>query len=235
MNDTTDEATYRIWACNNQVYGPITLPILIEWVQDARVLRNTWVYSDGAKSWRLAETITALDDQFQPGEATLFLRRQEAECAGVELEELRQFSLFSCLSRHELTQLVRRCELKQYAHGEVVIRQDEPGDALFLVLSGSVRARLMVGGNDKTLVLIPPGEFVGEMAMFTQRPRAADGVAEGQTRLLRFSAEAFRQLIEESPAVAAPLLYSIAGTMADRIMADNQRFKKEVMAEFLWR
>lgn len=235
MINPSDEEIYRVWACDNQVYGPIKLPILIEWVRDGRVLRDTWLYLEVAKMWCLAGTVSALEEHFEPGEATIFLRVKVAEGAAPELEELRQFSVFSGLSKHELAQLASLCELKHHSHGEVIVRQGDQGDALFFVLSGSVRARLMVHGDDRTLVTIPPGEFVGEMAMFTQQPRAADGVAEGDTRVLRCSAAAFRQLIEASPSVAAQLLYSIAGTMAYRIMSDNQRFRREVAAEFVWR
>jgi putative ABC transport system ATP-binding protein len=92
-----------------------------------------------------------------------------------------------------------------------------------------------VGGEEKTLALVSAGEFFGDMAMFTQSPRSADVVAEGDTRLLRFGAEAFRTLIGQNPAAAAPMLFGIAGTMAHRIMEDNQRFQREVAAEFVWR
>ncbi len=73
------------------------------------------------------------------------------------------------------------------------------------------------------------------MAMLTQRPRSADIVAETESRLLRFSAEAFRHLIEENPEAAAPMLFGLAGIMANRIWEDNQRLQKEVASEFIWR
>ena len=91
------------------------------------------------------------------------------------------------------------------------------------------------GGEEKTLARITKGEFFGDMAMFTQSPRSADVVAEGETRLLRFGAESFRLLIGQNPAAAAPMLFGIAGSMAHRIMEDNHRFQREVAAEFVWR
>jgi len=235
MNSTTAEVSYRVWACDNQVYGPISLPVLAQWVQEGRVLRDTWIYLDGVKQWRPSGTIEELHEHFPPGEATAFLQRQSANGGGIDPEELRQFAVLSGLSNRELAQLVRLGELRQHRPGELILRQAEPGDALFFVLSGTVRARLLVGGDDKTLVRIPAGEFLGVMAMFTQSPRSADVVAESATRLLRFTAEAFRLLIAENPAAAAPMLFAIARTMANRILADNQRFQKEVASEFVWR
>jgi hypothetical protein len=53
--------------------------------------------------------------------------------------------------------------------------------------------------------------------------------------LLRFGAEAFKLLMGQNPGAAAPMLFGIAGTMAHRIMEDNQRFQRQVAADFVWR
>ncbi len=234
MKGTSSEESYRVWACDNQVYGPIPLPVLVDWVEDGRVLRNTWVYLDHTKQWRPAGTVEAVQPYFPPGEATAYLQRQASE-GGINPEELRQFAVLSSLSSHDLAQLVLLGELREHGPGEMILRKGDPGDALFFVLGGTVRARLLVGGDDKTLMRIPAGEFLGEMAMFTQSLRSADVVAETPTRLLRFTAEAFRQLIKDNPAAAAPMLFAIARTMANRILADNQRFQQEVASGFVWR
>ena len=229
------EETYRVWACDNQVYGPVAWPILVQWAEDGRVLRDTWIFLEGSKEWRPAHKIEPLSDYFPPGETTMFLHRQAVEQGGIRPEELRQFAVLSSLSNHELAQLIRLGELVHAQAGEIVIKRGDPGDALFFVLAGSVRVRIFVGGEEKTLACISAGEFFGDMAMFTQSPRSADVVTEGETRLLRFGAESFRLLIGQNPAAAAPMLFGIAGTMAHRIMDDNQRFQREVASEFVWR
>jgi CRP-like cAMP-binding protein len=207
----------------------------MQWAEEGRVTRDTWVFLEETHEWRPASKIEPLRDTFPAGETTLFLRRLPAEEGGIQPEELRQFAVLSSLSNHELAQLIRLGELVHARAGEAVIKRGDPGDALFFVLSGSVRARIFVGGEEKSLALISAGEFFGDMAMFTQSPRSADVVAEGDTRLLRFGAEAFRLLIGQNPAAAAPMLFGIAGTMAHRIMEDNQRFQREVASEFVWR
>lgn len=228
------EETYRVWACDNQIYGPVGWPILVQWAEEGRVLRDTWVFIEGAQEWRPAHKLEMLRSCFPPGETTMFIHRQ-AEQGGIAPEELRQFAILSSLSNHELAQLIRLGELVHAQPGQVIIKRGDPGDALFFVLAGSVRARILVGGEEKALARIKAGEFFGDMAMFTQSPRSADVIAENETRLLRFGAESFRLLIGQNPAAAAPMLFGIAGTMAHRIMEDNQRFQREVAAEFVWR
>jgi hypothetical protein len=235
MNKVYAGELFKIWAHDNQVYGPIDLPVLIQWVQESRVFRDTWLHLENKDEWRQAKNIPPLSNHFPPGEETDFLHRQPTHPGGVLPDELRQFAILASMSNHELAELIRYGELLQVPAQHLIIRKDDPGDALYFVLSGSMRARLMVGLDEKMLTRIPSGELFGEMAMFTQRPRSADVVAETESRLLRFSAEGFRQLIRENPEAAAPMLYGIAGMMAHRIWEDNQRLQQEVASEFVWR
>ncbi len=229
------EETYRVWACDNQVYGPVSWPILVQWAEEGRVTRDTWIFLDGLQQWLPAERITPLRATFPPGEATRFLQRQAVEHGGVEPEELRQFAVLSSLSNRELAQLIQLGELVHVHPGETIIKRGDPGDAVFFVLSGSLRARIFVGREEQNLAPIAAGEFFGDMAMFTQSPRSADVVANEDTRLLRFGAQSFRLLMSENPGAAAPLLFGIAGTMAHRILQDNKRFQREVASGFVWR
>ena len=234
-NRNFHDETYRVWACDNQVYGPVAWPVLVQWAQEARVLRDTWIFLEGTREWRPASKIGPLHDCFPPGETTMFLQKQAAEEGGIAPEELRQFAILASLSNQELGHLVRLGELRHAQPGEMLIKRGDPGDALFFVLGGAVRARIFVGGEEKTLSKISAGEFFGDMAMFTQSPRSADVVAESQARLLRFGADSFRMLIGQNPAAAAPMLFAIAGTMAHRILEDNQRFQRQVASDFVWR
>ncbi len=165
----------------------------------------------------------------------MFLQRQATSATGIDVYELRLFPIFSTLPNHELAQFIRFAELVIVQPGEVVMKRREPGDAIFFVLSGSVRAQIRVGGEEKVLAKIGAGEFFGEMAMLTQTPRSADVIAEETCRLLRFSAEAFRLLIEQSPAAAAPMLYSLSSLMARRVLEVNNRYQHEVASGFVWR
>ena len=233
--DVSSQELYRVWACDNQVYGPISLAILAEWVSDSRVFRDTWLYLESRRVWCLAEKVEELHGLFPPGEETAFLERQSAAEGGIDPSELRSFPVLAGLSNRDLAQLVHLAELVCVEAGNFIIRRKEPGDAIYFILSGSVRARILVGSDEKNLALIPSGQFFGEMSMFTQTPRAADVLAVEDTRLLRFSAEAFRALIAKNPAAAAPMLYSISTAMAQRIMDTNNKFQTEVASGFVWR
>lgn len=230
-----DVEFYRVWACDNQVYGPISESILLEWIQDERVLRDTWIYVESRKGWYQAETISHLKGAFGPGRDTLFLEKQHVAQQSLDPYELRVFPVLAGLSNHDLADFIRLSEVVFVSGGELIVRRRDPGDCIYFVLSGSAKARILVGGEEKTLNRIPAGEFLGEMSMFTQSVRSADVVAEVDTRLLKFTAEAFQTLIAEHPAAAAPMLYGISSTMARRILDTNNKYQTEVASGFVWR
>ncbi len=233
--DNPHQELYRVWACDNQVYGPVTKEILLEWVQDGRVFRDSWIFLEHSHQWQRAGKVAALQSHFPLGDDT-FLMVNEAEAAsGVSLGELRQFEILASLPAAQLARLLKFAQLHVAQPNEIVLKRHQPGDSFYLVLSGSVRARIHVGGDERFLARIPAGQFFGDLSMFTQTPRSADVVAEKESRLLRFSAEAFRRLMDENPTAATPVLFGLASNMARHIVEDNKRFQLEVASEFVWR
>ena len=235
MEKNYADESFKVWAHDNQVYGPVQLAGLIEWVRDGRVLKTTWIYLEHHQEWRAARDLEPLREYLPPGEATEFLQQQSAEGSGVTPQELRQVELLSSLGNSALAQLIKFGELQTLEAGEVVLKRNDPGDAVFFVLEGTLRARLIVGFEDRTLARISAGEVFGEMAMLTQSARSADVVTEGPVRLLRLSAASFHDLIGRHPEAAAPILLAIARMMACRIQEQNSRFQRDVASEFLWR
>jgi len=236
MNSKPFDETYKIRACDNLVYGPVTLPILLDWAKDERVVAGTWIHRLSDDSWQKAESIPAVR------EALLEINRSKAgpeDSANtpeeISADELRQFPRLARLTDKQLEQVRRFGELCIAPPGTRIIRKGDPGDAFYLVLAGEVRVRLLVGMEDKTLFTIRPGHFFGEMALFNDSPRSADVVAVAETRLMRVTQHAFLLFVEEIPDLAGPILYHLASTLADRLVAANTRFQLDAAADFVWR
>lgn len=238
---TLEQDVFKIWAVDNMVYGPVDPSTLIQWAEESRVQADTWVHTQSKNSWLRAGDLAWLTKYFPTGagaEVGIGSRGRSASGSGSEVvsqDELRQFALFSGLSNNDLCQFARFAELVEVPAGELILRKGAPCDAVYFVLSGQVRARLVIQLQETTLGQIPAGQFFGEVGMFIQATRTADVVADTSSRLLRLSSEAFQLLIEQVPALAAPLLFSIAKTMASRISDDNQRLQKEITSGFSWR
>src|SRR4051812_38743850 len=228
---THENDTYKVWAADNMIYGPIDFATLREWVSEDRVLSDTWIHSERANAWYHAKEIDALRSHLHAGLPTA----QPVHGGVIHAEELRQFSVFAGMSNELLEQFIGFAELCEARPDDVILKKGDPGDAIFFILSGKVRVRLIIGREDKTLNKIPAGQFFGEMAMFTQAPRSADVVAVDASRLMRVSNQAFLQLIKEVPSLAASFLFTMASIMAHRISETNSNFQKQVAGDFVWR
>lgn len=207
-------ASYYIWGIDNSPYGPVGLPMLVEWIGDGRVLADTWIFEMSAGSWGKASQFAELQDHF--GTAP-----QPASSLTPGL--LRRIKILSNLKDAQLAHLADYMELQEAPQHTVVFTQGDVGDAMYLVLSGELRARTTMGGGESLLATFAPGDFFGDMALFDNGPRSADVVANVNSTLLKISAVNFYRLIREAPALATPFLQATARTLSSRIRADNKR------------
>jgi hypothetical protein len=212
--------SYKVWAVDNMVYGPIELQRLVEWVQEGRVTPQTWVHTRNC--WVRAKDFPSLREHFPDAGGTVYIPRHGA----ITAEELRKFPVFARLSQRDLQQFLHFGQLQEAGPGDYVVEKGSPCDAAYFVVSGEVRARLIAGHEEATLARVSEGEFFGEIGMFMQSTRTADVVAESETRLLRLTAQAFQSMIAEIPQLAAPLLYAMAQSMARRVAGGDEKVWK---------
>ena len=94
----------------------------------------------------------------------------------------------------------------EVAAGEVLMTQGEPGDALYVSVSGRLRAYARdANGEDRMLREMARGQVIGEMALFTQAPRSATVVAIRDSVLVRLDQAGWDELLQRSPQVSALL------------------------------
>jgi len=120
---------------------------------------------------------------------------------------------FSALDEPTRLQLTKQLKPVHAAAGEVIISQGEPGDGLFVVVSGRLRVSVAAAGVERVLHDLARGSVVGEIALISNRPRSATVRAVRDSDLLLLSTSAFNSLVERSPAV----LREIAHVLADRL------------------
>ncbi|HET7755435.1 MAG TPA: cyclic nucleotide-binding domain-containing protein [Anaeromyxobacteraceae bacterium] len=118
---------------------------------------------------------------------------------------LPEIPLFSDLSRDAFVQLARDLVRREVRAGEQVVRQGEPGRALFVVVSGKLRVEREADGRTVLLARLSEGDFVGEMALLSGEPRMASVVADEPCELLEIRAEALTSLCRAHPHVAESL------------------------------
>ncbi len=230
MNAEGDALDYRIWGVDNVVYGPVNLATLVQWVRQERIAAETWVHRHSIDAWRKADQMPELQGLFTQRAAPAASLLSPADPAAVALTPgiLRRVKILGNLSDAQLDRFVEFMEPRRARAWEDIVREGSPGDAMYLLLEGEVRVRLMIGGKETILTTLAAGEFFGEVALFDHGPRSADVVANRECLLLRIPAGAFQRLITEAPDLAAPFLFAIAKTLIARIRADNKRYRDSI-------
>jgi len=112
--------------------------------------------------------------------------------------------LFSELSEEERAQLAQRFRLRSFRTGEAIVQEGERGDAFYLIRSGYVRvfASDVRDPNKKVdLGEMREGDFFGEVALLTDRPRTATVVAVGEVEVMELARKDFEDLVRKHPSV----------------------------------
>jgi serine/threonine protein phosphatase PrpC/CRP-like cAMP-binding protein len=129
------------------------------------------------------------------------------------LDTLRDIPLFRHLSYAELTRVISVSRAREWAAGEVIIQQGGDGDALFVVLDGSVE----VEQSGRKVAVLGAGRHFGEMSLVDNEPRSATVRATDTTLLIRIAREDFYQLLRQDSVTAVKLLWNFIQTLSLRL------------------
>lgn len=106
--------------------------------------------------------------------------------------------------------LLQQLEWQELAAGQVLMTQGEPGDAMYLLLSGRLRTYITNEfGETRAIREIARGQIVGEISLFTDEPRSATLVAIRDSVLVRLGKDSFKQLLALSAQAGVALTRQI--------------------------
>src|SRR5512141_1841859 len=125
---------------------------------------------------------------------------------------LRGVSIFADLEPSALASLEAVTEVRDFAAGSVIVSQEEPGDALFVLVRGKVKV-VLYGESGREVILSmfkAPGDFFGEMSLLDDEPRSATVIAAERSRLLVLSRRGFQDHITSHPRSALRVLTELS-------------------------
>jgi CRP-like cAMP-binding protein len=126
---------------------------------------------------------------------------------------LRSIPLFAELDDEAIEHLAAIATVVEVPKGSVLIERGMPGSGMFVIIEGEVEVEL----RHRTVVL-GPGEFAGELSLLTDHSsRVARVRATGDLRCLAISREAFAELLNDHPAIALPMLSTLAHRLQDMV------------------
>lgn len=111
---------------------------------------------------------------------------------------------------------------KLYRDGEVIVRQGEVGNCMYVIQRGQAEVLLKNEDQEVCVAVLGDGDVFGEMALFDQEVRSATVRARGELWALTLEKRTFLRRIHEDPS----LVFNILEKMSNRIRELNDSLQK---------
>ena len=119
---------------------------------------------------------------------------------------IKQVPLFASLAKAQLAQVASTADELDLPEGTVLTRQGERGGEFFVLIDGEAEVRR----NGRKRATIRSGEFFGEIALVSNRPRTATVTATKPVRVLVITAASFRSVLLRTPEIGLKILAAFA-------------------------
>jgi len=126
---------------------------------------------------------------------------------------LKQVPLYGSLRLDQLSTIATSMTEYHTQPGEVIVHEGDYGDEFYLIVSGKAEVVKQHGETPLIIATLSVGDFFGDMAIFEHLPRVASVVAVAESVLLRLSAEHFRRIIVQDPAIAFALFRELSSRL----------------------
>jgi CRP-like cAMP-binding protein len=127
--------------------------------------------------------------------------------------------LLAGLGREDREALTPLCRMRGYDKGDVIFREGDPADRIHFVHLGRVKIVKAAGGRDIILEILGPGEPVGAVAVFENRPFPASAVTLEPSGILSVPEREFFTMLESRP----QMMRRVLAGLTLRLMMVNKR------------
>ncbi len=112
-------------------------------------------------------------------------------------------------------EIFERCG-RSYTPGDIIFREGDVGNEMFIIQSGKVKiTKQLKDGVEKTLVILGPGDFFGEMAVIDKDVRSANAVSLEASRLIALDEEVFEMHMQTNPKIVKKILKNLTARLRE--------------------
>jgi signal transduction histidine kinase len=128
-------------------------------------------------------------------------------------------------SSHALDLLKRKSRRLSFRKGQIVFREGESSDALYVIEKGSVEISALIGPRERrVLAIFGPGDYFGEIAVIDSKPRSATATTREATALCCISRDKVWRMFEESPRLLVTMMHGFS----HRLREFDRRYLQEL-------
>jgi CRP/FNR family transcriptional regulator, nitrogen oxide reductase regulator len=133
-----------------------------------------------------------------------------------DINFLKQSPVFSALNENELQDMVSLVKERRLVPDEVIFWEDDPSDWFYIVLRGKVKVTKMTSaGKEIILSFFGPGEIIGEVAVFENKPYPATAQSVIESRLISIRKSDFLNFLLKHPEVSLKIIGVLSGRLRE--------------------
>lgn len=137
---------------------------------------------------------------------------------------MRSAKLFHEFTDVELDEFMDLLDPQTVPKGECIVRQDDDGDSMYLLVRGEARVVHHKEGREVILATLEPGDFFGEIALVDHNPRSADVETLVDCLVLQITQASLSALAGVYPSAAFKFLVAIGRILVERLRQSNRRY-----------
>jgi CRP/FNR family transcriptional regulator, cyclic AMP receptor protein len=126
-----------------------------------------------------------------------------------KVELIKAVPLFSECSRKHLDEIAGIADEIDLREGKELTREGRPGREFFVLVEGEADVKR----GSRRINKLGPGDFFGEIALVTRRPRTATVIATSPVRALVITDRSFRTLLEHQPEIQGKVMTALAARL----------------------
>ncbi len=201
----------RFMLCSDGMYAYIDEETLPKELAEGEIKEVPKKLVDTANAGGGHDNITAV--VIRVGETSSTELAPRTTEVSLKLEVLKSMQMFRYLSYKELVRVSNIADMIELKTDQVVFSAGQPGDAMYVVLSGAVR----LAKGEKVVAELGKGHHFGEMALVDRSVRSLTATAAEGTRLLVITRKDFYDIIKREPASAVKMLWSFVQVLGQRL------------------
>ena len=160
-----------------------------------------------------------IDRAIECAENSLLYAQPQLHRDEIPLAEIGLFAKFDSI---DLAAIESHLQRTSYQQGDIIFREGDPGEEVFIVTKGTASAFLQSPNSAIRLATFAPGTVFGELAILDAGPRSATVVADEDFVCLVLTMSKYTALMEKHPSVAMRILAAIGRELSGRLRTANR-------------
>lgn len=137
--------------------------------------------------------------------------------------------MFQCLNKEQIDRLASTCTVQEFKAGEVVFREADPADRMFILLDGQISVG--VGTPPVQVGKIKKGETLGEFSLLSAKPRTASATTETRVEAAVLSYHDLGDLVRRRPDIGVIIYRNLGIGLGEKLLRSDQHLREQALFE----